>query len=85
MNLNHFVKTRPYLFWSNRNPAKLSPAVILENTLNYGDFSDVKILLSILGQKKAAAIFQQQIKSRRANYRPVIKNYFQLYFKKYAS
>ena len=49
-----------------------------------GDFPDVKKMISILGIKKVAAIFRKQISGQRINYFPEIKNYFELYFKKYA-
>ncbi len=41
-------------------------------------------LAKFLGIKKVAHIFRSKIKNERNNYRPEIKNYFQLYFNKYA-
>lgn len=82
--MEKFAKKRPYLFWSTNNYKNLSPAVVLENTLNYGDFNDVKEVLKLIGLKKAAAIFKKQTAGKRINYRPEIANYFKLYFQKYA-
>lgn len=82
--MEKFAKKRPYLFWSTNNYKNLSSAVILENTLNYGNFDDVKEALKVIGLKKSAAIFKKQISGKRINYRPEIANYFKLYFKKYA-
>jgi len=82
--MEKFAKKRPYLFWSTNNYKNLSAAVVLENTLNYGDFNDVKEVLSLIGLKKSALIFKKQVASRRSNYRPEIANYFKLYFNKYA-
>jgi len=82
--MEKFAKKRPYLFWSTNNFKNLSAAVVLENTLNYGDFDDVKEVLGLIGLKKAALIFKKQTASRRSNYRPEIANYFKLYFNKYA-
>lgn len=82
--MEKFAKKRPYLFWSTNNYKNLSSAVILENTLNYGNFDDVKEALKLIGLKKSAAIFKKQISGKRINYRPEIANYFKLYFKKYA-
>ena len=84
MTINDFIKKRPYLVWSVKDLEHLSEAAIVESVLNYGDFDDVKKMISILGIKKTAAIFRKQIKRKRNNYRPDIKNYFQFYFKKYA-
>ncbi|MFA5024682.1 MAG: hypothetical protein WC523_07075 [Patescibacteria group bacterium] len=82
--MEKFVKERPYLFWSTANYRGLSAAVILENTLNYGDFSDAQELFKILGFNRAAAIFRKQLKNKRHNYQAPVANYFQLYFNKYA-
>jgi hypothetical protein len=84
MTINEFIKKRPYLIWHTKNFDNLSQEAIVEAVLNYGDFNDVKKMISILGMRKTAAIFRKKSKQKRCNYRPEIKNYFQLYFKKYA-
>ncbi|OGD66477.1 MAG: hypothetical protein A3F95_00280 [Candidatus Nealsonbacteria bacterium RIFCSPLOWO2_12_FULL_39_31] len=84
MTISNFIKERPYLVWGTRNYDNLSEEAIVENVLNYGDIDDVKEMFSILGVKKSAIIFKKQISQKRNNYRPKIKNYFNLYFKKYA-
>lgn len=84
MTINEFIKKRPYLVWGTENYDNISEDVVVENILNYGDFDDVKEMFSILGIKKTADIFRKQINQKRNNYRPKIKNYFNLYFKKYA-
>lgn len=86
MTILNFIKKRPYLFWSisAQDYKHLSKESIIEAVLNYGDFNDVKKMLSILGQKKTAAIFRKQLKQKRNNYDPKIANYFKLYFNKYA-
>ena len=84
MTIRNFIKERPYLVWGTRNYDNLSEEAIVENVLNYGDIDDVKEMFSILGVKKSAIIFKKQISQKRNNYRPKIKNYFNLYFKKYA-
>ena len=84
MTISNFIKKRPYLVWGTRNYDNLSEEAIVENVLNYGDINDVKEMFSILGVKKSAIIFKKQISQKRNNYRPKIKNYFNLYFKKYA-
>lgn len=84
MMINDFIKERPYLVWYTKNYDGLSDGAILESILNYGDFDDVEKAFSIIGIKKAAHIFTEQIRRKRNNYRPKIKNYFNLYFKKYA-
>ena len=84
MTNQKFIKARPYLIWYVRDFEALSEEAIVEGVLNYGDFDDIKEMFSILGVKKSARIFKKQISQKRSNYRPKIKNYFNLYFKKYA-
>jgi len=85
MSINEFIKQRPYLVWYTKNFDRLSKESIVEAVLNYGDWDDVQKMLSILEIKKVAAIFKKRTrKGIRINYRPEVKNYFQLYFKKYA-
>jgi hypothetical protein len=82
--INNFIKKRPYLVWHTENYDNLSQEAIVEAVLNYGTFDDFKNLIKILGIKKTATIFRKEKRKRRSNYRPEIKNYFALYFNKYA-
>ncbi|OGH15199.1 MAG: hypothetical protein A3H50_00685 [Candidatus Levybacteria bacterium RIFCSPLOWO2_02_FULL_37_10] len=84
MIIGDFVRKRKHLFWSTKNYDGLSEGAIVEGVLNYGDMNDVKELISLLGIQKVSKIFNEQINRPRINYRPEIKNYFQLYFQKYA-
>jgi len=84
MITSDFVKKRKHLFWSTKNYDGLSNEVIVESVLNYGDMNDVSELISLLGMKEVAKIFYENTNRPRINYRPEIKNYFQLYFQKYA-
>lgn len=82
--MEKFARQRPYLFWSTTDYRSLSAVAVLEQTLNYGDFSDVQELFKILGINRAATIFRSRLKNRRCNYQPAVANYFTLYFQKYA-
>lgn len=82
--VNNFIKKRPYLVWHTENYDNLSQEAIVEAVLNYGTFDDFKNLIKILGIKKTAAIFRKEKRKKRSNYRPEVKNYFALYFDKYA-
>mgnify|MGYP001558283648 CR=1 FL=1 len=84
MTIQSFIKKRPYLIWYVKDVEQLSDESIVEHTLNYGDWDDVQALFKILGIKKTAKIFRKQISGWRTNYRPEIKNYFNLYFNQYA-
>ena len=82
--LTQFAKQTPSLFWSTKSYDKLSPEVILENTLNYGDWSDVQQIFQIMGLSNAYKVFDKIANKKRGNLRPSIKHYFTLYFEKYA-
>lgn len=84
MTIQDFIKRRSYLVWYVKEPKNLSKSAIVEAVLNYGDFNDVKKMINILSLKETAAIFRANARKPRNNYRPEIKNYFQLYFNKYA-
>ena len=79
-----FIKQRPYLVWYVKDFNKLDNESIVEHTLNYGTWDDVRELFSILSVKEVAAIFREQISRERVNYDPKIMNYFKLYFSRYA-
>ena len=66
--------------WYVKDIGRLSEEAIVEGVLNYGDFDDVKKLISILGIRKMARIFRGQLRRKRVNYDPKIKHYFTLYF-----
>jgi len=84
MEIRNFVQKKPYLFWYIRDLDNLSEEAIVEAVLNFGNWQDTQELIEILGIKKTASIFRKKIAWERNNYRPEIKNYFELYFKKYA-
>lgn len=84
MNIGSFVKEKPYLFWYIKDLEKLSNESVVEHVLNYGDFNDFKRIIEILGLENVAEIFRKQASKERNNYRPEVKNYFTLYFNKYA-
>lgn len=83
-NIHQFIEKRPYLVWYVKDVGKLSEESIVEHVLNYGDWDDVQEMIKILGMEKTAKIFQEKSEIPRSNYRPEIKNYFKLYFQKYA-
>ena len=87
MTINEFIKKRPYLIWYTKNFDNLSKEAIVEAVLNYGDWDDVKKMISILGIKKTADIFRKKSKPSkmgRQNYGDKTKHFFTLYFNKYA-
>jgi hypothetical protein len=84
MTIANFAKEKPYLFWYIKDLDKLSNESAIEHVLNYGNLNDFKKIVGILGLENVANIFRKQLKNKRNNYRPEVKNYFTLYFDKYA-
>lgn len=88
--LKSLIRKNANLFWYIKDSEKenLPLPVVLEFFINYAQKEDIKELFRIVGIKKAAKVFFDQInKSERAanNYNPLSRNYFSLYFTKYAS
>ena len=82
--LKKFMRKRKHLVWYVKDPENSSVESIVEHTLNYGDWDDVQKLIKIIGIKKMAEIFRKQTNNFRTNYDIKTKNYFMLYFNKYA-
>ena len=62
--LVNFIKKKPYLIWYVKDYNSLSEEAVVESTLNYGDFSDFKGLISLLGIKKISRIFKKQLRAK---------------------
>jgi hypothetical protein len=85
MSIQEFIKKRENLIWYVGDKDNLSEDSIVESVLNYGNCKDFKGMINIMSIEKVADIFRKQLERERNNYRPSIKNYFTLYFNKYAS
>jgi len=81
MTLQDFAVKKPSLFWSTEDRKNLSDEVIVETVLEYGEFSDVRKIIEILGRERVAEIFFKKISRPRHNFSPKIENYFKLYFR----
>ncbi len=83
--LHQFIRSRPHLVWYVRDLERLSEESIVEHVLNYGTWEDCRELMRILGVARTAEDFRKRAELKRTNYRPEIKNFFQLYFNKYVA
>jgi phage pi2 protein 07 len=76
------------LFWYTPVDRKenLSEEQVVETLLNYGDEIAVKRLFDVLGIDRVAVIFYKQMAGnrRKNNYKELVSNYFQLYFRRHA-
>jgi hypothetical protein len=88
--LKKYIREHASLFWytPENKEEKVTDALLVETILNYGNMEDVKQLFEIMGTKNVANIFYQATnKSERCknNYFDLTRNFFNLYFSRYAS
>lgn len=87
--LKALIRKNAHLFWYIKDEAKeaLPLSVVTEFFLNYADKEDVKELFRIAGIENVRDVFFKQINTSERvanNYFPVVRNFFKLYFNKYA-
>ena len=82
-----FIDDHQYLFWYSPAPKSetVSDELLVETILNYGTLDEVQKLIEIAGLQNVASIFKRMTGRKKLNFFPEIHNYFELYFKKYAS
>jgi len=87
MDKSEFILKIRSLFWSVSDSKLdlISDELFVETVLNYGRLEDVQTLFGLLGLEKVSTIFRKgAIQRERTNYLPQVKNYYTLYFDKYA-
>jgi hypothetical protein len=87
--LKQLIRKNAHLFWYSKDSEKenLPLAVALEFFLNYAMQEEIKALFKIVGKRKAAEVFFNQLNTSERvanNYDPLARNFFSLYFTKYA-
>lgn len=83
-----FIKENSALFWYTPEDKKedISPELLVETILNYGDMESIKKLFSLFGIKKTSEIFFSSInlsERRKGNFHELTINYFTHLFNKY--
>ncbi len=82
--LREKIRQKPYLIWHSKNFDRLSLNAISEAIFNYGNWEDFKFAEEILGVKKLSQVFEELNTQKRSNLHPLVRNYFSLYFDRYA-
>ena len=85
--LKKIIDDHQYLFWYSPEPKNetVSDELLVETLLNYGTLVQVHELFKVMGLKKVAFVFEGMTGRKKLNFFPEIHNYFDLYFKRYAS
>lgn len=78
------IRQHPYLIWYSKNYGGFDEKVIVEAVLNYGSWQTTQKLFSILGLSRTEQIFNKLNSQKRCNLHPLARNYFSLYFARYA-
>ncbi len=84
MTRSSLIEENKLLFWyfDKTQLNVMSDSVLVEFILNYGTIQDVKALFEVLGKENVAREFGSKIKNERNNYFPMVRNFFDLYFRK---
>jgi hypothetical protein len=88
--LKALIRQNAHLFWYTKDEEKenLPLPVVVEFFLNYAEADSVKKLFELEGINQVKEIFEAQINTSERvsnNYNPLSKNFYTLYFEKYAS
>jgi FMN-dependent NADH-azoreductase len=86
--LKQYIAKHKSLFWYTPENKKenISPALLVETILNYGDMDAVKQLFQLMGIENVAKIFfddVNQSERKKNNYYQLTLNYFTLLFKRH--
>jgi len=81
-----FIHEHSNLFWYTPEDQKenVSEELLVETIFNYGDLNALKQLISILGFKRLAAIFEGLQGRKKMNYYPEIYHFFSILIQKHA-
>lgn len=84
--IKEFIHKHSNLFWYTPDDKKkdISPELLVETILNYGNMDEVRELIKIIGIREMSQIFFSAKGRKKLNYYPEIYNFFSLYFKRYA-
>jgi hypothetical protein len=86
--IKQYIRQYSSLFWyiPENKKDEISPELLVETILNYGDMEATRQLFNLLGIKKVAKLFFDSIATsnrRKGNYQELTINYFSLVFRKY--
>lgn len=87
--IRQFIHQNSALFWTIPEDKKeeISPELLVETILNYGDMASTRQLFDLLGIKEVARLFYASLATsdrRKGNYQELTIHYFNLLFRKYA-
>ncbi len=83
--VKQFIQKHNHLFWYIPEDKKeeISQELLIETILNYGELSDFKELIQVVGFKQIVKVFSELQGRKKLNYYPEIYNFFSLVLKRY--
>jgi hypothetical protein len=82
--LRQLIREKPYLIWYTKGYDQLDVHAIAEAIYNFGDWEDLQLLHQTISIPEAAKIFDKLASAKRCNLHAMVKNYFTLYYDRYA-
>ena len=82
-----YIQEHQALFWYSPEDKRetVSDELLVETLINYGTWEDICKLFDVMGINTAATVFREMKGRKSLNIYPELRNYFELYFNKYAS
>lgn len=80
----NIIRDDPSLIWYTKSYETLDIRSVVEALLNYGTWEQTQKLINILGMDKTAQLFAWHNSQPRSNLHKLARNYYSLYFDRYA-
>ena len=84
--IKDFIRKHEALFWYSPEDKTetVSDELLVETIINYGTLDSIHQLFEIFGLQNTASIFRNMTGRKALNIYPELRNFFDLYFDKYA-
>ena len=83
--IREIVKKNPSLIWYTKNYDSLNEEAVAEAVYNSGTWDDICEFHKTVGLSEAKELFYKLNKKSRSNLRPIVSNYFNLYYGRHSS
>jgi hypothetical protein len=84
--VKNFIREHQHLFWYSPEDKTetVTDELLVETIINYGTLENIHKLFEVFGLQKTATVFRQMTERKALNFYPELRNFFELYFDKYA-
>lgn len=85
VHLKNIIQKNPFLIWYTHDYNSLNEEAIAEALYNYGSWNTILELHKTVGLSYAKNLFYTLKNKPRSNLRPIVRNYFTLYYDRHPS